>query len=316
MRKNEKATISVLKIVIVGIVLLFAFNIATRAANIEIKNAKIILSNNYELEVVTTKGKVSEILKENHIVVLPDEVVTPDLDTEISDNEVITISKTTEGTTTAAIELAEEDEEVSIEQVESNYTSIVEKIIVEEVAIPYETITKDVSNKSKDTTNKVIQNGEDGLKKITYKAKYQNDKEIERTKISEEVVKEPVDKIVQVQAKTTSRSANGRMAVSGSKAEYQAYAKQKCAEYGWSDSDFQCLVSLWNKESGWNVTAQNRSSGAYGIPQALPGSKMSSAGSDYLTNYKTQIDWGLRYIKSRYGNPSSAWSHSQNTGWY
>lgn len=208
MNRDEKASISVLKIVLICIVLIFAFNVVTKATNVEIKNVKIILSNNYEMDVVTTKEKVSEVLKENHIVILPDENVTPDLDKVVGDNEVITISKTSEGQPASAIELAEEDSEVSMDQVLSNYTSIVEKIVVEEVVIPYETITKDVSNSSKDTTNKVIQEGKDGLKKISYKVKYQNDVEIEKIKISEEIVKKPVDKIVQVQTKTTSRSSS------------------------------------------------------------------------------------------------------------
>ena len=73
--------------------------------------------------------------------------------------------------------------------------------------------------------------------------------------------------------------------------------------YGWSSSQFSCLVSLWNQESGWNVTASNPSSGAYGIPQALPGSKMASAGADWQTDAATQIRWGLGYIKADYGSP-------------
>ncbi len=91
-------------------------------------------------------------------------------------------------------------------------------------------------------------------------------------------------------------------------AEYQAYARARCSAYGWSTADFNCLVALWNKESGWNPNAYNSRSGAYGIPQALPASKMATAGTDYRTNYKTQINWGLSYIKSRYGSPSAAWS--------
>ena len=78
----------------------------------------------------------------------------------------------------------------------------------------------------------------------------------------------------------------------------------------------QCLVSLWNVESGWNVTATNPSSGAYGIPQALPGSKMASAGADWQTSAATQIRWGLGYIKSVYGSPCGAWGHEQADGWY
>ncbi|MDR5700035.1 aggregation-promoting factor C-terminal-like domain-containing protein [Agromyces aerolatus] len=97
----------------------------------------------------------------------------------------------------------------------------------------------------------------------------------------------------------------------------QAIARDlMAAQYGWGEDQFGCLVSLWNKESGWNHTAQNSSSGAYGIPQALPGSKMSSAGADWQTNPATQITWGLGYIAGRYGTPCGAWSTSQSQGWY
>lgn len=87
------------------------------------------------------------------------------------------------------------------------------------------------------------------------------------------------------------------------------------ANYGWGDDQFACLVSLWNRESGWRVNAAN-SSGAYGIPQALPGSKMASAGADWQTNPATQIAWGLGYIAGRYSNPCGAWGHSESNGWY
>ncbi|MCY7287980.1 MAG: G5 domain-containing protein, partial [Cryobacterium sp.] len=73
---------------------------------------------------------------------------------------------------------------------------------------------------------------------------------------------------------------------------------------------------LWNKESGWRVNAENSSSGAYGIPQALPGSKMATAGDDWQTNPATQIQWGLGYISGRYGTPCGAWAHSSDVGWY
>ncbi|MEV0268874.1 lytic transglycosylase domain-containing protein [Hamadaea sp. NPDC050747] len=86
--------------------------------------------------------------------------------------------------------------------------------------------------------------------------------------------------------------------------------------YGFAYSQMTPLVKLWNRESGWDETAENSSSGAYGIPQALPGNKMATAGSDWRTNPATQIKWGLGYIKSVYGSPSAAWAHSQSTGWY
>ena len=96
----------------------------------------------------------------------------------------------------------------------------------------------------------------------------------------------------------------------------QAIAYDMVKARGWGDDQFACLVALWNKESGWRVNAYNAGSGAYGIPQALPGSKMGSAGADWETNPATQITWGLGYIGGRYGTPCGAWDHSQRTGWY
>lgn len=96
----------------------------------------------------------------------------------------------------------------------------------------------------------------------------------------------------------------------------QAYAQTAVQARGWGAGEFDCLVSLWNRESGWRVNAHNTSSGAYGIPQSLPGSKMSSAGSDWETNPATQIEWGLGYISGRYGTPCGAWAHSEDIGWY
>lgn len=96
----------------------------------------------------------------------------------------------------------------------------------------------------------------------------------------------------------------------------QAYAAGAVAARGWATTEFDCLVALWNRESGWRVNAYNASSGAYGIPQALPGSKMATAGADWETNAGTQIEWGLGYIQGRYDTPCGAWAHSESSGWY
>ena len=97
----------------------------------------------------------------------------------------------------------------------------------------------------------------------------------------------------------------------------RAVARDMAAsQYGWGADQFQCLDKLWMKESGWSYTAFNASSGATGIPQSLPGSKMATAGADWQTNAATQIKWGLGYIKGSYGTPCSAWSHSQSLNWY
>ena len=99
-------------------------------------------------------------------------------------------------------------------------------------------------------------------------------------------------------------------------AKAKVLAKSMVAARGWSSAQHTCLVKLWEKESNWKYKARNRSSGAYGIPQALPARKMASAGSDWRTNPATQIKWGLKYVKERYGTPCRAWSFKRANGWY
>lgn len=97
----------------------------------------------------------------------------------------------------------------------------------------------------------------------------------------------------------------------------QSIARDMMAtKYGWGADQFGCLVSLWQKESGWRYDALNPSSAAAGIPQSLPGSKMATHGADWETNPATQISWGLDYIDRAYGTPCSAWGHSQSNNWY
>lgn len=111
-----------------------------------------------------------------------------------------------------------------------------------------------------------------------------------------------------------SRSADRAVSYKG---DPRGIARAMMAEkYGWGSGQFSCLSSLWEHESGWNVHASNSSSGAYGIPQALPGSKMGAYGSDWQSNPVTQIQWGLSYIRGTYGTPCGAWSAFQSKGWY
>ncbi len=96
----------------------------------------------------------------------------------------------------------------------------------------------------------------------------------------------------------------------------QAIAEALLPKYGFDGSQMSCLIPLWMGESGWRWNAENASSGAYGIPQALPGTKMASAGADWRTNPATQIEWGLTYIRDSYGTPCGAWGFKQSHGWY
>jgi hypothetical protein len=113
---------------------------------------------------------------------------------------------------------------------------------------------------------------------------------------------------------TSGPAVSGQQSISAE--DPQAIADALLSSYGWSSSEMSCLVPLWAGESGWRVNAQNTSSGAYGIPQSLPGSKMATEGADWRTNPETQIKWGLGYIQERYGSPCGAWGFKQSHGWY
>lgn len=204
MIKSEQASLSVTRIAIITTLTIFALTVGVFASSIQLKNVKIVLSDNCEIEVFTTKTVVSDILEENHIVVLPEENVVPNLDSEITDNssKIVITGITQDNAVTTA--LAEEGEGIQLDKLLSAYNTIVEKIIVVEEEIPFETITKDTSN-SDNTTERVAQNGKNGLKRATYKVKFQNDIEIERTLISEEIIKKPVNKIVRI-SNVTSRN--------------------------------------------------------------------------------------------------------------
>lgn len=118
------------------------------------------------------------------------------------------------------------------------------------------------------------------------------------------------------EAQRQAEAAAAALAAANTVEGAQAFARDVASsQYGWGGDQFSCLVNLWNRESGWNYQAYNPS-GATGIPQALPGSKMASAGADWQTNARTQIVWGLDYISRAYGSPCGAWGHSNAFNWY
>lgn len=130
-------------------------------------------------------------------------------------------------------------------------------------------------------------------------------------------LKAEAERIAAAKAAEEKRRAAAALAAANTPDGAKATARRLASErYGWGDGEFSCLASLWTKESGWNYQAYNSGGGATGIPQALPGSKMATAGSDWQTNATTQISWGLDYIKRAYGSPCAAWGHSQAVNWY
>lgn len=269
MKNNDKASISLKKVLIISLVfILFVTSATVLAGNVQPTNVKIILASGYEMNVFTTKTKVSEILDENHIILLEDEKTVPDKNSELTDNKTIRITKETEEVVEEAEEV-ENSQNITAEEVLASYDNIVEKIVTEQVKIPFETVKKDVSSGSKQKQDKVVQQGKDGLKEITYRIKYQNDKEIEKIKLSEKVIKEPVDKIIEVRQKqTVSRSASVRY--SGGKWSYSS-----------SELDLLCAITAQECGSSYNgalaviTCAANRAES----------SRWKKYGSDPLSQY-------------------------------
>ena len=206
MKREEKASISIMKIICISIILILISGIGVMAVNTQLNDVKIVLQNGYEMTALTSKTKVSDILEENNIILEDNQKTIPDLDSEIAAGETIKITDKSYNEVQIA-KISEDGVETSLDQLLENYAPVTEKIVVEQVTIPYETVTKNTTNATTGTTNKVLQQGKDGLKEVTYKVKYQNDVEIEKTVISEVVITEPVDKIVQVQKVQTSRSS-------------------------------------------------------------------------------------------------------------
>lgn len=154
----------------------------------------------------------------------------------------------------------------------------------------------------------VVQSGRVGEAVTTYSVETLGGAEVSRTVLTRNVTTEPRNEIIKIGTMDVSVSVDPGSA--------RAVGRSLAAQRGWGDDQFSCLDKLWTKESNWRVDADNPSSSAYGIPQALPGSKMATVGADWRTNPVTQITWGLGYIEGRYGTPCSAWSHSVAKGWY
>ena len=204
MKKEEKASISIMKIICISIILILISGIGVMAVNTNLKDIKIVLQNGYELTALTSKSTVSEVLEENNIVLDENQKTIPEANEEVTAGAVIKIVDKSYNEVQIA-KVSEEGVQTTLEDLLNNYAPITEKVVTEQVEIPYETVTKNSVGTSTNTTNKVLQQGKNGLKEVTYKIKYQNDVEIEKTQLSEKVITEPVNKIVQVN-KVTSRS--------------------------------------------------------------------------------------------------------------
>ncbi len=176
--------------------------------------------------------------------------------------------------------------------------------VEEEVDFPVETI-KDADRPL--GYREVRTPGVKGLRNVTYEITVKDGVESDRVEIASLETKAPVKQVEVIGAKLPTPT---------NPSENQVLGKAMMLQAGYGEDQWPCLYNLWMRESGWRVNAGNPTSGAYGIPQSLPASKMASHGADYMTSARTQISWGLSYIKGRYGSPCGAWNHFLSNNWY
>ncbi|MGF0117960.1 ubiquitin-like domain-containing protein [Promicromonospora sp. Marseille-Q5078] len=209
----------------------------------------------------------------------------------------------------AATETATPQVAVVVQRVET-------KKVTTTKAIAHDTTTKKSSGRYSDLDAKVATKGKDGERTIVQQVTTIDGKVVKRSEVSDKVTTKPVTRVLVKGTKERPEPEPEESTTTTFSGSTRSIGQQMAAARGWSGSEWTCLESLWTKESGWSASAANPSSGAYGIPQALPGSKMASAGSDWQSNPATQIEWGLGYIADVYGTPCGAWGHSQSVGWY
>ena len=301
MNKKDRGSISILKIIGVSLISILIFGVSVMATEIDMRSVEITMSNGYTMTVVTTKTNVAEILKDNNIYLEEDEKVTPGLESEVTENNEIIITNKSEQEVQIA-KLSESGIETSLDEILKSYSPIIEKIIVEQEAIPYETITKDASEGVADKKNKVIQSGEDGIKEITYKIKYQNDVEIEKIKLSETVIKEPVNKIVQIQKNITTSRAGSTVTTTGETKIFKVTAYCPCAKCCGKQTGI--TASGTRATAGRTIAASGQFSfgtkllingNVYTVEDrggAIKGNKIDV----YMDSHAQALAWGVKYL--------------------
>ena len=306
MRKRNKNTFLKIKILITTIILFMLSGVGVMAVSTKVNNVTITLSDGYEMNVLTTKTNVSEILQENNILIKGDEKVTPSETQEITENKKIIISNKSEQEIEVA-KVSESGVQTTLDELLGAYDTIVEKIEVEEEEIPYETIEKDISSGAEKTKNKVLREGKNGLKKVTYKVKYQNNTQIDKIKISEEIVEEPVDKIVQIKsavvssrASTTSRTSQSN---SGSTVKiYKVTAYCSCAKCCGKTNG---ITSSGKKATAGRTIAAPASfalgtkvliNGKEYVVEDRGGAIRGNRIDVYMNSHSAAMSWGVKYL--------------------
>lgn len=301
MNKQKLTSNTAKKIILISIIFVMMLGISVFAGTAKLNNVKIKFATNYEITVMTSKTKVEDILKENHIILEENEVVSPALGENIDENGLIIISL--EGN--EPVKKAEAETIVATEDIVKEYSNITEKIVVVLEDIPFETITKDVSNGSLSTTNKVLQYGRNGQRKVSYKITYKDDIEVAREELSSEIIREPVNKIVQIQTKQiTSRSSNSRVSsTSGKSGVYKVTAYCSCAKC--------CGKTNGITASGTKATANHtiaapsifafgtkvKINGTVYVVEDRGGAIQGNRIDIYMNSHQEALAWGVRYLE-------------------
>ena len=308
MKKRTKKTFSTVKILCLIVTLILLSGVGVMAMTTKINNVNITLSDGYTMTVLTSKTNVSEILKENNILLKDNERVTPKLDESLTGSKSIIITDKSKQEIEIA-KISESGVETTLDSLLEAYDTIVEKIEVKEEKIPYETVKKNVSKGAKTTRNKVVRQGVNGLKKVTYKIKYQNDVEIERTKISEEIIKKPIDKIVQIQENVTVTSR-------GSSLPRTSYNKKTGSKVKIYKVTAYCACSkCCGKSTGITASGKRATAGrTIAAPSTFKfGTKLSINGKQYIVedrggaikgnridlyveSHSAALRWGVKYL--------------------
>lgn len=301
--KNYLKSSNIKKIIIISLIFTIILGISVLAGNVKLSNVNIKFSNNKEITVLTSKTKVADILKENHITLEENETVSPALDDDITNKKSITIYLKGEKPSEIATKV---ETNITKEQVLEDYTNITEKIETVIEKIPFDTITKDVSNGSATTRNAIIQYGQEGEKKVTYKVTYKDNTEILREELSSEIIKNPVDKIVQIQTKSiiTSRSSYSRTTgTSGQSGIYKVTAYCACMQC--------CGKTNGITASGVKATANHTIAApktfAFGTKVVINGITYTVEDRGgaiqgnridiYMNSHAEALKWGVRYVE-------------------
>lgn len=303
MKREEKTSASIMKIICVSLILIFLSGIGVMAVTTQIDNVKITLVDGYEMTVLTSKTKVSEILADNNIVLSEDEKVIPALNEDIKEDKKIKIMNRSEKEIQIA-KVSEGGTQTSLEEILKNYAPITEKIVTREEKIPYETVTKDATNTSEDKSNKVLREGQDGIKLVTYKIKYQNNIEIEKIVLSEEITKEPISKIVQVQKAVTSR---GTTSSRTSNAELKGTRYYKITAYcscskccgkktGRTASGTKATAGRTVAASNFKFGTKLKINGKTYVVEDRGGAVKGNKIDVYMNSHSAALAWGVKYL--------------------